>query len=288
LNPQRGFVSSANQHPTDNSYPHYYSSGDFEAYRNRRINEVLSIKDKYSIQDMKNLQGDNFGLMAKEFTPVFIEMLNPSNRQNTIIKELEKWDFFYNEESKMATFFDIWMKNFEEMVWEELKSEKVVYDFPKSIVLYQILKSEPNFVFFDNKSTPAQENAQDIVNQSFEKSIQDYEKNKKSWWEYKDTEIPHLAKIPALGRYHVPTGGNKHIVNATWKDWAPSWRMIVEMKPNRPEAWVCFPGGQSGSAASKFYDNQINTWAKIGYRKVIFTFKPSEIAITKSYYFHKK
>lgn len=288
LNPQRGFVSSANQHPTDNSYPHYYSSGDFEAYRNRRINEVLSLKDKYSIQDMKNLQGDNFGLMAKEFTPVFLEMLNPTNRQNTIIKELEKWDFFYNEESKMATFFDIWMKNFEEMVWDELKSEKVVYDFPKSIVLYQILKSEPNFVFFDNKSTPAQENAQDIVNQSFEKSIQDYEKNKKAWWEYKDTEIPHLAKIPALGRYHVPTGGNKHIVNATWKDWAPSWRMIVEMKPNRPEAWVCFPGGQSGSPASKFYDNQINTWAKIGYRKVIFSFKPSEIAITKSYYFHKK
>jgi penicillin amidase len=288
LNPERGFVSSANQHPTDNNYPYYYSSGDFEAYRNRRVNEVLASKTKHSIQDMKNLQGDNLGLMAKEFLPVFLQMLSPSNLQNPTIKELETWDFFYNEDSKMATFFDIWMKNFEEMVWDELKSEKVVYDFPKSIVLYHILKSEPQFVFFDNKSTSAIETAQDIVNQSFEKSVQDYQKNKQAWWEYKDTEIPHLAKIPAFGRYHVPTGGNKHIVNATWKDWAPSWRMIVEMKPNRPEAWVCFPGGQSGSPASKFYDNQINSWAKIGYRKVVFSFKPSELSILKSIYFHKK
>ncbi len=288
LNPERGFVSSANQHPTDNSYPYYYSSGDFEAYRNRRINDVLSSKTKHSIQDMKNLQGDNLGLMAKEFLPIFLQTLSPKNLENPTIKELKKWDYFYNEESKMATFFDIWMKNFEEMVWDELKSEKVVYEFPKTIVLYNILKSEPQFTFFDNQSTRAIETANDIINQSFEKSIKDYEINKKTWWEYKDTEIPHLAKIPAFGRYHVPSGGNKHIVNATWKDWAPSWRMIVEMKPNRPEAWVCFPGGQSGSPASKFYDNQINSWTKVGYRKVVFSYKPSELSILKSIYFHKK
>jgi len=52
---------------------YYYSSGDFEAYRNRRIYEVLSSKEKLSIEDMKNLQGDNFNKMAQEFLPLFLK-----------------------------------------------------------------------------------------------------------------------------------------------------------------------------------------------------------------------
>ena len=72
--------------------------------------------------------------------------------------------------------------------WSIFTQNMYLFDTFQKLLFY--LKKKPNFVFFDNKSTPAQENAQDIVNQSFEKSIQDYEKNKKSWWEYKDTEIP--------------------------------------------------------------------------------------------------
>jgi penicillin amidase len=83
--------------------------------------------------------------------------------------------------------------------------------------------------------------------------------------------------IPAFGHYNIKTGGNKHIVNAIWKDWAPSWRMIVEMKPQRPEAHICYPGGQSGNPASFFYDQQIKDWQNTRYRKVILTFKPQEV-----------
>ena len=41
-NPDRGFVSSANQYPVDDTYPFYVTGTSFENYRNRRINQVLS------------------------------------------------------------------------------------------------------------------------------------------------------------------------------------------------------------------------------------------------------
>ncbi len=40
-NPARGFVSSANQYPVDDTYPYYVTATHFEAYRNRRINQRL-------------------------------------------------------------------------------------------------------------------------------------------------------------------------------------------------------------------------------------------------------
>lgn len=284
-NPPQGFLFSANQHPTDKSYPYYYSSGDFEAYRNRRIYQVLSSKERLNIEDMKALQGDNFSLLASEFLPIFIKNINSSD---SYIEKLKKWDYYYDENSEEATLFELWFKRFEYNVWDELNNQKLAMDYPKSIVLYQLLLTDTAYHFFDIKSTERTEHARDIIALSYEEAIKEFESNaSKSWWQYKDTEIPHLTNIPALGRYHIQTGGNKHIVNATWKNWAPSWRMIVEMIKNRPVAYVNYPGGISGNPASPHYDNFINSWAKYQYRKVELSFKPSEINIAHSIYFEK-
>ena len=63
-NPDRGFVSSANQYPVDDTYPYYVTSTSFETYRNRRINKVLSELSAITVDDMMKLQNDNFNLKA--------------------------------------------------------------------------------------------------------------------------------------------------------------------------------------------------------------------------------
>src|SRR5690606_423929 len=57
-NPQRGFVSSANQYPVDLTYPYYITAVEFEAYRNRRINNVLRRLNGITVADMMRLQND--------------------------------------------------------------------------------------------------------------------------------------------------------------------------------------------------------------------------------------
>ena len=47
-NPERGFVSSANQHPVDKSYPYYVFNDGYEMYRNRVINDFFRSKKKFT------------------------------------------------------------------------------------------------------------------------------------------------------------------------------------------------------------------------------------------------
>ncbi|MCU0328339.1 MAG: penicillin acylase family protein [Chitinophagales bacterium] len=273
LNPEQGFIFSANQHPTSSAYPYYYSSGDFEAYRNRRLYDLLSSKSKLSIADMKAFQSDNFSLMAKEFLTLMSKYLSEKQQIDAqpLLSALSKWDFQYHTHDTLATFSDIWIKKFETMVWDEIDARKEALDYPKQIVLYQMCLKDTNFSFFDRLETKHKvENLRDMVQISFDEAKKSYDTCKnKSWYMFKDTEIPHLAFIPAFGTYHVKTGGNKHILNATWKDWAPSWRMIVEMNPERISAYVMYPGGQSGLIGSKFYDDNIKHWENYQYRKII-------------------
>ena len=75
-NPDRGFVSSANQYPVDDTYPFYVTGTSFETYRNRRINKVLSESTSITVDDMMKLQNDNFNLKAAESLPFFLQQLD--------------------------------------------------------------------------------------------------------------------------------------------------------------------------------------------------------------------
>jgi penicillin G amidase len=78
-NPARGFVSSANQYPVDKTYPYYITATSYEAYRNRRINEVLAKSNSIKVQDLMKLQLDNYNLKAAESLPYFLTQLDSAN-----------------------------------------------------------------------------------------------------------------------------------------------------------------------------------------------------------------
>ncbi|MGC4020887.1 MAG: penicillin acylase family protein [Cyclobacteriaceae bacterium] len=82
-NPARGFVSSANQYPVDDTYPYYVMSNHYEAYRNRRINQRLSEMSKITPQDLMKLQADNYNLKAAESLPVWLPMIDVSKLSST-------------------------------------------------------------------------------------------------------------------------------------------------------------------------------------------------------------
>src|SRR5688572_7430226 len=72
----RGVVSSANQYPVDATYPYYITANSFEAYRNRRINELLAELNAITPHDMMKLQNDNYNLKAEESLPYFLQQLD--------------------------------------------------------------------------------------------------------------------------------------------------------------------------------------------------------------------
>ncbi len=282
-NPERGFVSSANQHPTDSTYPYYYPGvGVYENYRNRRINQLLAEGKDIDVDFMKKLQNDNFNLHAKEAVPVLLSLLDQSKLdagEKKIADEIGKWNFFNNPNEVAPVYFEIWWNELRKMLWDEMLDKSVPMKQPNFYVTVQFLKNDSTSQFYDNASTPEKEARGDIVLSSFQRikdtlaekeftevsePYGDDETSKKEdlnphdWGTYKDTKITHLALLEPFS-VHAYNGGNLGIVNATNSTNGPSWRMIVD--EGAMKGYVVYPGGQSGNPGSKFYNTGIKPWA---------------------------
>lgn len=268
-NPARGFVSSANQYPADATYPYYINGSSYEAYRNRRINQVLTSLTKASVADMMNLQQDNFNLKAAESLPYFLSNLDSTTLTDTEKKAwqiLKSWDYYNNAESQGATYYEAWWDELMPMAWDEFNQEDNYIDFPTTFNTIRLLKDQPTLSLFDIKSTEGAETARELLRNAFKLGVEDVEKwkaDKKkepAWADFKGTIIRHLMQLDPLS-VRVQYGGNHDIVNATSRTHGPSWRMIVSLEKGGIRAWGVYPGGQSGNTGSPYYSNMIPLWA---------------------------
>ncbi|HQQ83509.1 MAG TPA: penicillin acylase family protein [Cyclobacteriaceae bacterium] len=272
-NPARGFVSSANQYPVDSTYPYYVGGMSFEAYRNRRINTVLSGLTKATVKDMMNLQNDNYNLKAAESLPVFIGYLDKAKLNDTEQKALDvlsAWDYFNNIDSEGASYYEAWWDELMPLIWDEMDSAHVAMRRPTTFNTIYLLKHHPSLSFFDVLSTPEKETAAEVVQKAYSKgvaAIEEWKKKKSTapaWGVFKDGFVGHLLRQEALS-YHIIHGGNHDIVNAHSRTHGPSWRMVVSLEKSGLKAWGVYPGGQSGNPGSPYYSNMLEPWTKAQY-----------------------
>lgn len=277
LNPERNFVTSANQHPTNSTYPYYYN-GFFEYYRNRRIIERLSMMNNITVEDMMQLQNDNFNLHAAEALPYFLQHLDKSkitSAQQAYLAELEKWDYMNGVSSIAAAVFEEWYLALDSLIYDELMVMNKMTILPQEYNTVQLLKQYPEHPILDIRSTQPKENAAMLIQQGFGiacQKLDDWKQNHKeslTWSNYKHTTVQHLARLLPFSVNQIEIGGNRRIVNACSDRWGPSWRMIVSLEtPIR--AYGVYPGGQSGNPGSHYYTTGIEKWSKGEYFELLF------------------
>src|SRR5687768_8836432 len=216
-NPERGFVSSANQYPVDKTYPYYITSTHYEAYRNRRINNVLRTSENITYRDMMRLQTDNFNLKAAESLPMFLSYLDTTELdllQKQAYRILRAWDHVNSANSAGATYYEAWWDNLMPLLWDEMDNARHSLIRPTTYTTIKLLKENPELEFFDILQTQQKETAGDVIRKAFALGVQDIEEWKTRhptlpvWAEYKDSYIGHL--LPPLTALSIPvkTGGN--------------------------------------------------------------------------------
>jgi penicillin G amidase len=292
-NPSRGFVSSANQHSTDPSYPYYYNSENFEGYRGRIVNNLLAKSDSFTVEDMMKMQNDNSSLFAEEALPNLLKNLDETGLtapEQALLADLKGWNLHYEADMTAPVLLEEWYTAFYEGTWDEILSRPDAKRIlkPSTVRTVFLLRDDPNNKFFDNIATPEKETAKQICTAAFKKMAASvvkltaemgtkYPDNPKLiWTNYKDTEVPHISNIPGLGRSHIASGGQARSINSIKKSHGPSWRMIVELGGDKPHAFVNYPGGQSGNPGNKHYGEFIDKWAKGEYYEAIFMRKADE------------
>ncbi len=284
VNPDRGFLESANQRPADQSYP-YFIPGSYITPRGVAIEHFLEKMNSITVQDMMRLQNNYYNIQAQALLPLLLNYTKESlltNDARQYLSIIRQWDLEAGPRSVGQTIYENWVDTLQMIIWhDELGRTGSNISLPEVQTLLELLTIDPTILgFVDDKNTPETEDIFQQVSLALNKAavkLAAAEKEGKiEWAKFKDPTIFHLLKanLPSFARKGLPVGGGGNIINAIKKSHGPSWRMIVQLSAET-EAWGVYPGGQSGNPGSRFYDNGVDTWADGRYYR-LWMMKPAE------------
>ncbi len=268
-NPERGFVSSANQRSTDDTYPYYYYGRSFDDYRGRYVNRKLEAMQGITIQDMMAMQNDNYSILPEDALPALLRLIDKadlSEEEEEVKKLLKDWDFVFDPDAKAPAVFLSWRREMYNVTFDEIinKGQEVDMDYVENWRFIELMQESPSHKIFDIEKTEQVETADSLALKTFRKASKEYferSADSRDWAEVKGTFIPHIGNIPGMASKRLKNGGYNDAINSVKKSNGPSWRMIVEMsKPIK--AYGVFPGGPSGNPGSPYYDNTVDQWAE--------------------------
>ncbi|MFT6827135.1 MAG: penicillin amidase, partial [Roseivirga sp.] len=299
LNPEKGFIATANQNVIPEDYDKWNAVGYTWAdpFRGDRVSEVLADGNAFTMEDMQALQVDYLSLPARTLTPMLMN-LSLSGQAEEARNKLEDWSFILEATSVEAAVYVA----FENQL-SVLASQKFIPKELKGIVnrvqLTKIIEwlNNPEEHFGANASQKRDELLAEAFYKGIEYLNESLGEDMNNWQygqeKYKHTAMPHalgdlvtadlkakmnLGPLPRGGNSYTPgsTGGNNRQSSGA------SFRMIVNT--GDWDAAVATNGpGQSGNPESPFYSNLFEPWAKDQYFPVYYSKeKINEVSVEKT------
>lgn len=280
VNPKNGYIATANNKVTTDSYPYHISDTFAQPYRQQRIVEVLEKNDTLTVKDMQTLQFDQKNKQAEELLPILIEQVTnePLNEIETqVIDVLKKWNKLDSKNSAAPLIFHIWMDRFSSELFKEEISEEMMdmFDGREQVIDELIRKA---YAGQPGPWIKEHGGLEKVTENSFRSMIsmltEEYGEYLAEWkWgDFHTLTFEHpLASIKPLNLLFNPEtqkmGGSRVTVGvAGWNretgdiTHGGAWRMVIDMADPTKAYHVVGPG-QSGHVLSPWYKDQSKDWA---------------------------
>ncbi len=286
LNPEKGFIATANQNVTPKDYSYWNAIGYSwsDPYRGDRVNEVLEKNNALNMNDMKALQVDVTSLPARTLVPM-LKKLSFEGFEAEQKNRLLNWDFQLNASSIEAAIYVSWENEIKKEAYNSFMPEKIK-PYVTSLQLKPIIDwiENPKTSFFESvKMRDA------FLKETFLASIVNLKEKLGSdpkKWNYGQAKFKHSLMEHALGSIGneaagsklnlgpLPRGGNAYTPGSTGgndrQSSGASFRMIVNTGDWDATVGTNAPG-QSGNPESPFYNNLFKDWAEDRYFPVLYT-----------------
>jgi penicillin amidase len=296
LNPDKGFVATANNRVVGSSYPYYLAEDYSSGFRAERIEQFLQDKDYISKTDCRSLQGDFMCLPAGPFMNALRGFQTDDPEVENLLTRLRAWNHVLDPESPGAAiyavlFYRLMINTFEDELgpltkpflgigMTSLEPLNLFVEHSRSILLSLMVEKE--CPWFDDVTTPESESLQNIVEKSLRETGVFLSKklgpdaSKWRWGRIHQVNFKHL-----LGRYKPlrwlfnlgPYEGGGHFATV-WQSavmpgmdfdlngWTASNRHIYDLG-NWNQSLGSIVPGQSGMITSPHYADQVKLWLNV-------------------------
>ncbi len=284
FNPKKDFFATANQNVTPISYDKWNAIGFSwsDPYRGDRVDDILSSKNKLSMQDMIDLQVDYFSYPSVYLLDLLNEVTDKENKflsqYGRYIDLLNNWDNKLLKNSVEAMIYVNWERTIKKSFHEEFVPEEV--NELLKVQLYTIIDQISKMEVKQKKSFLIETFIVSInkLNTKFGNNFENWTYGQD---EYKHIKIKHpLEDIVNDSIYNLlsfksyPRGGNGYTPNSTSSNLSQSsgasFRVIIDTKDWDNSLATNSPG-QSGNPLSPFYRNLYEDWANDKYFNLFYS-----------------
>lgn len=286
-NPEKGFLATANEHVTPDTYDHWdaiaYTWNDY--FRGDRINEVLATPIPQTIETTQQLQTDYLSIPARKLVPMLAGLPLKTSLAKTARAKLKDWDFSLDMHSVEAGIYVMWERTLLKEANERFipKALDGLIDIQLSKLIAWLERPDERF------GSAVQRGRDNFLLETFEHAVEALKAklgNAPDDWiygqlVYKHSSLRHpldeLLDDSTGARFSIPPaprGGNSYTVNSTGpSDNQPtgaSFRIVTDLSDWDKTLMTNTPG-QSGDPKSVYYSNLFGKWAKDQYFPAYFS-----------------
>ncbi|WP_205474046.1 penicillin acylase family protein [Nocardioides sp. SYSU D00038] len=283
LDPEEGFVVTANQAVIGPDYPHHLTDDWDRGYRSQRIRDLLDSSGRISPERMLEVQLDSRNPMAPVLTPYVLDLRVVRGYYRAGQDVLRRWSFDQAADSAGAAFFNVLWSNVLALTFhDELPEELWPDGGERWFAAVTDLLRDPRNAWWDDATTDDVVEDRDVILHRAMIDARD-ELTRRQALDPQDWAWGGLHRLdlhsPTLGESGIgpvewlvnrdgrKAGGSTSAVDATAWDAAegyevtsaPSMRMVVDLAELDASRWINLTG-VSGHPFHEHYDDQTDLW----------------------------
>ncbi|MGH3094691.1 MAG: penicillin acylase family protein, partial [Streptosporangiales bacterium] len=285
LDPEEGYVVTANQAAVGRSYPYLLTKDWDYGYRSRRITDLITSADgPITVASTRRMQLDTYNPMAAELVPYLLRARLPAGAGQAR-DLLRGWDFDTPPGSAAAAYWNaVWAHLLVDTFGDELPRAARPDGGSRWFAVVSALLATPRSPWWDDRRTSGVVETRDdmlaaAMSEADEELRETLGPDPSAWrWgelhtlmvrnqSFGTSGIGVVERLVNRGPLHL--GGGSSVVDATgWTagagyevDWVPSMRMVVNLADLDRSSWVNLTGA-SGHAFHRHYFDQARLWAR--------------------------
>jgi penicillin G amidase len=287
VDPDEGYLVTANNKVVDSSYPHHITSDWLDGYRAARIEQLLTEHEQHDLDDFRRMQTDLYSIPGDEVVHRLARLEPTTQREVRAIERLKSWDRTLGPRTVAGTIYQAFLLRLAReftraAIGDRDLAERYLDRADNGFIahvtspwrwhshllsLWEEADEELIGGSWDELALEALRGALDDLEERFGPDPEGWR-----WGRVHALEFPHAlgAGHPAadwvFNRTLHPGGAQETVAQIAYNPtdpyhaiWAPSWRMVADPAAPERSQWQAFTG-QSGHAWSSHYDDLQPRW----------------------------